>query len=745
MPADPNRSLSLQDQQEEEELQRAIALSKGEQLPAQENGITGTGQQFGPANGLYSDKSKWAMTVSNTTAQEILENPAPKYRQRAAEEPAFLRPSDRSGYLSSLLTIYHSIPLAREALLLPSVRQASYGYDSQWWSGAPINASRVVSLDDLNLNRGELAALVHQTQRLMAFLDNTNRSYGSADALADLEQYRNFPAQTALSRFLETWTAAAMTIRPDEQLTQIFTSVASKNFDEEHEPPTSREFQCAEPNPSFGARSLYDLLDTAIWCDSHESAMNDVWIDHVAEVFTIRLSDLGQGTQGRGVKIPAIWYPDRYMESCKNLSWNMRARMLELKVDVLRLERVHDQCAIHRTADGTFLDVRATLLAAADAAEIAVKGKAMPNGLSEEEQPLLSGRSRISGTEGSDCARELRDMVARIENKMRLLKEQQRQAMELCNTVSQQLIQPSSAGEPPTNKYTLRGVSTKPHVTYVLRPAAQDLIDFDGETNLTEKDGGAWQWWRISFSRDEARPAKHPPALGPPTQAEVQAAQASAINASGPYSDWKRKIQQSTDDSDAAAGFSLRKVREYEVLKAAREEHDEVLLVYANENAVNFKGSSLAPELAEFVDTDNRAFERELRDEQVENGEIASLDQDVEDQIRDLNRGMTQMTTMSPKREAEDQPSPPPKRNKGQEDHDPADVMFDDPPPYQPGGNTRGQEMLERTDGPNILPGVRPNRIGQHAERMMERIGEEAGEDEIGLEHVEYAKPYFHS
>lgn len=45
------------------------------------------------------------------------------------------------------------------------------------------------------------------------------------------------------------------------------------------------------------------------------------------------------------------------------------------------------------------------------------------------------------------------------------------------------------------------------------------------------------------------------------------------------------------------AGYTARPVREIEVLRAAREEARSVLLVYANENAVNFKEGPLPPQL----------------------------------------------------------------------------------------------------------------------------------------------------
>ena len=48
-----------------------------------------------------------------------------------------------------------------------------------------------------------------------------------------------------------------------------------------------------------------------------------------------------------------------------------------------------------------------------------------------------------------------------------------------------------------------------------------------------------------------------------------------------------------------------------------------------------------------------------------------------------------------------------------------------------------GQEMQERSAIPSILGAARPNRIGQHVERMMDQIWEEGNEGEVAVGHAE--------
>lgn len=74
---------------------------------------------------------------------------------------------------------------------------------------------------------------------------------------------------------------------------------------------------------------------------------------------------------------------------------------------------------------------------------------------------------------------------------------------------------------------------------------------------------------------------------------------------------------------------------------------------------------------------------------------------------------------LSARREADGQPSP--KRAKGE----------DEPPPYHDSGRN-GPEMQERGGGFGILGPAPPNRIGQHAEQMMDRVEDDIDVDARG-------------
>lgn len=80
-----------------------------------------------------------------------------------------------------------------------------------------------------------------------------------------------------------------------------------------------------------------------------------------------------------------------------------------------------------------------------------------------------------------------------------------------------------------------------------------------------------WHWWRISFSTDDAK-----------TQ-----------QAAKPEN--RRNKTNKTDNADVV-GYSATKVREIEALRAARESRS-LLLVYANNNAVDFPHNPAQPPL----------------------------------------------------------------------------------------------------------------------------------------------------
>jgi hypothetical protein len=151
--------------------------------------------------------------------------------------------------------------------------------------------------------------------------------------------------------------------------------------------------------------------------------------------------------------------------------------------------------------------------------------------------------------------------IAELENR-------KQKAVETLRNYSKFLTEPSeSPTDPPQHRYTLRGVCTEPHITYVLKPRTSH--NSEQATDLQPSADDQWQWWRLSFSTDDAKAR----------QAET--------NRDG----------KATANNADVVGYTARKVREIEVLHAAREESKNVLLVYANSNAMSVPANPLPAEL----------------------------------------------------------------------------------------------------------------------------------------------------
>jgi len=205
--ADPSTSMSYADHGDSE-LQQALAASAAEYglapQNAQESGVTNTNEvHFGPATRSQYETSNWAMVpMGKSSVREVLNDPEPAERKRGLNVPAFLKPSFENHRLGALITIYSEIPLIRE-VFLPRAGQdvaPNYGYDKEWWTGKAIDVPAVFGEDVTPPSEVNL-----ELQRLMAFLDKTERSYGSAEALANLTDVQRElrPGSTPDSHLLE--------------------------------------------------------------------------------------------------------------------------------------------------------------------------------------------------------------------------------------------------------------------------------------------------------------------------------------------------------------------------------------------------------------------------------------------------------------------------------------------------------------------------------------------------------------
>lgn len=350
-------------QEEEAQLQQALAESlqgSGIQSPQglpppppparppplpQQSGITSNGDTsvyFGPANRPDYDPDEWAMVrLKNDWA-----DPEPSLRMRKPGMPVFLRCSSESWErhrIGALLMIFHEIPAVRNALL-QSGEQPAYGYgnNNNWWKGEAILLPGHEDEDE----DGGLRSQPHwpdELHRLMAFLDASERSYGTAELLARARHPGTLQTNDLEKDFFQSFfdQQLAMGTRGNAEVLNSIVEVVTLDD------PTPQggdhfgllDLQLSQDADSFD--SLYSALDCIFLADLRQamestSLARMAWIVSASDVLTFRF----QGDDGlrKPIKIPETFYIDRYMKSNGD-------KILDLQRDMMTVIGAHDRCA----------------------------------------------------------------------------------------------------------------------------------------------------------------------------------------------------------------------------------------------------------------------------------------------------------------------------------------------------------------------------------------------------------------
>ena len=549
-----NRQLSLKEQ-EDEQMQKAIDLSMSQTLPGQESGVTeNTRPHFGPATRDYHDTKHWTMTVSGSHAQEILVNPDPGNRKREPGGPAFIKPLPGNSYLPALITILHAIPMAREALLLRDYLLDDYGNSDEWWDGVQVQAPKIVTIDHAP-EQLESDDVIFESQRLMAFLDLTDRAYGSAAVLANLEGIRNSGGQE--TGFLDSWHVAAARCSPETVSRSLFESIAYKavpGFLDESNAEPFRSISLLVDRTTAG-QSLYEAFDDALWAHNDIDDPEHSFVEQIADVFTIHVHR--QESDLAGLKVPAVWYPDRYMKESLDIAREMRTRKAAVKEVFEKAHQAQTKLKQFMPSMGQQKTVETHNLMRAAISHFSIESETHKSRDGDEEL-LLDGQPDVPAYHR--VARELKAVSERISQKVEDLETTKNQCLDEMHKLSQLYTKPAEDPDlPPHRRFTLRGVATDSHITYVLEKSTVEVSDDLLSTGATD-----WQWWKIHYEGVGTYP------------------------------------------------ISYEKVREIEVLKAAKDESRTTLLVYASDNAVLHESRDLPDQLRNFVRADNLAFAAEL-------------------------------------------------------------------------------------------------------------------------------------
>ncbi|CBY01009.1 predicted protein [Plenodomus lingam JN3] len=518
----------------------------------QESGVVGNANTvFGPATQSHYEASQWAIVP---TATEVIADPTPSQRQREEGQPAILKPSPNFNHLQCLIPILHSIPQFRNALLSPGVVATDYWVGEDWWRGVASPSARII---DGSKGLAEMHGLdiLYEAQRLMAFLDNTDRIYGSVDALLSMDAWKESrPAgledeDDDLLKFLLLWGFAFQTQVPDAELNGSLRSVV--NVAGQH----VENFVLDGAVTRHSSRpdvSVYDVLDDTLFSGNNGSA-------HLVEpsnVLILRLTSSTTNASDIGCRVPATVYIDRYLEKNKHIIESMYSDMQQHEEQLGHINNQVERLKYHTPARPGARRVESLKLL-----ETSIKAY----------QPRTNGSD--SESRDAEVLAQLQHLYQSIESKLAILEEQAQQIQKTRDSICARfkpiiddgadIVMDATATDFPEGQspqdamhrpYKLWGVATRRDVVYLLHP------------DITSDVPDAQQWWRMQYDTESVSPV----------------------------------IMRDR--------LSLQ-----DVLERATTESATVLLVYANEAATTSEPAPLSKPLLEFVKKDNLNFLEELQ------------------------------------------------------------------------------------------------------------------------------------
>jgi hypothetical protein len=596
---------------EDTDLERALQASREDlgRAPQQDTGVLmhdGTEvKQFGPATKDYYDSKSWAMVPSNrATAAQNDDIPDPDAAQRIhlAGEPRFLKHSPDGDYTPNLITICHAIPAAREAFLMRYLTRPDYGKNEDWWRGHAIGLPRIVHVTDGSLAEPSLDnddELIAETQRLTAFLDDSTRSYADIGGLRQTQAMStttsissvDWRSGTLLERFLTGWTKAAVAKASDATVassaSKLFTTTVDTTSPEGMDTPHLTLIDMNVTSAEGQKVDLSELLDGLIWeTDPGETEVADNFLESTAEVLVMRLRAMPDSKSQLGVEVPAFFHVDKYLKDNVAATREIRQNMALAKRRMNKIGQLETDLKYWSSPhNNTKLEAKSLL-------QHSLGHFSGQNRRDADKLDTTNTRSLEADVPEvyADVAAKLESVMASIDRKLELLaleKEKTRQV--LADYSKSSAMFGESGGK---HRYTLRGVATKPNITYVLRRKDEDpplparpgtssdsqpvirveekaLEDFD-EEDTTPRDH---QWWRIDYEVSTAVALQPPPRI------------------------------------------TISKAPDYDVIRAVELEHNSALLVYASEAASSPLASSAAPlpdPLLDFITRDNNLFKAEL-------------------------------------------------------------------------------------------------------------------------------------
>ncbi|ESZ94978.1 hypothetical protein SBOR_4598 [Sclerotinia borealis F-4128] len=444
------------------ELQQALAASMADAgLPPQQSGVVGTDKPyFGPATRVEYGED-WAM-VPISTVKEIYVDPEPtdRIRDSVNQVPAFLKPSGEGHRLGPLLTIFYNIPLAREIFLRRNNVETYYPYEAGWWNGRPIEKALASFQEDPYLVAHD-RRFGQEVQKVMAFLDKTERSYGSVDVITTLPFMQQQPRVDVEAEFFMCWHRL---MQGNDSCKYLFSSGVLGLDPEPGEERTQFViFDMELPRKDSLVQNLYEVQDEALWGTIPLVLTKSPFLTHIGDAIVFRLKGDKQNDH-KGIEVPLVWYPDRYMEFAIKDSLIMRTskQNLELQIADISCNERQLTWTIHNGKSLLVEDVFKMSL----------------NHDQNEVPPSTTNKDKLA-----DLSKKLKKVMDDVNAKLKSLQDRKEKAKQAWRELSKLYTDPATTSRR-LHRYTLRG---------------PDLIDMglSEYERIPPSDG---QWWRINYS-----------------------------------------------------------------------------------------------------------------------------------------------------------------------------------------------------------------------------------------------------
>jgi len=563
---------------DDEDAQLAQALAASQQGDfQQESGVLhadGTSQQtYGPANKDQSAHDRqWGMVLSpqGASSEIVPDVERPEERKNAEGEPRFLKTLPSGDYLPNFLTIAHSIPAVREALLMRDYTMAQYGTDAEWWRGNQIALPKIVHTEngapaDAEIDRFD--QFIAETQRLMAALDASQRSYASVNALTKTELLLSGGNITLTENFIDKLCSAADAHTDNyDQLTSLFKTRIGTTNPAGIRTPYATVLPLEVKTSGEDKVQLMEVLDSLLW-DTDTNETGDNYIASAGDILVMAAKQTNPSAEKLQLEITSTLFIDKYLEKNVHISRPARLEIAREKERVAKIDEIEKKLTKWQMP-GKEIDARAMLQHTLG--HFSGKNMADAENADKENGIVVNGTSVPEQPHYADIAAKLEAVIINVDKKLVRLAEQresiQKNISKLAKSSPSELER-----EGLKERYTLMGVATKASITYVLRPKEDQNEDDDhmSTENDDEATPDGMQWWRIEY----------------------------AVNGHQP------RISKAKVEGDI-------------VIQAVEVEHSSALLVYASDRAVDFTNhdTTLPLALQQFVEDDDFHFNVELHD-----------------------------------------------------------------------------------------------------------------------------------